>query len=141
MLFDRVKERMFQAIKARRDVEKEILRTTVGEVTRTGDEPTDERVELAMRKLVKANRETLVVARDAEERERLEAEIAVLEEFLPQALGSDEIVAALADVADAIRAAAAAGPAMGIAMKHLKATGASVESRDVSTAVAQLRGS
>jgi uncharacterized protein YqeY len=94
-----------------------------------------------MRKLVKANRETLVVARDAEERERLEAEIAVLEEFLPQALGSDEIVAALADVADAIRAAAAAGPALGIAMKHLKATGASVESRDVSTAVAQLRGS
>ena len=141
MLFDRVKERMFRAIKARRDVEKEILRTAVGEVTRTGDEPTDERVELAMRKLVKANRETLALARDAAERERLEAEIAVLEEFLPRALGSDEIVAALADVADAIRAAAAVGPAMGIAMKYLKASGASVESRDVATAVTRLRGS
>lgn len=141
MLFDRVKERMFQAIKARRNVEKEILRTAVGEVTRTGDEPTDERVELALRKLVKANRETLEVARDDAERAQLEEEIAVLGDFLPRALDTDQIVAALAEVADAIRAAAAAGPAMGIAMKHLKASGATTESRDVSTAVARLRGS
>lgn len=138
MLIDQVKKRMFLAMKAQNSTEKEILRTAIGEVTRTGDEATDERVLQVMRKLVKANQETLAHA-GAEEQEKLRAEIDILNAFLPQALSVDQITEALANVSDAIRAAAASGPAMGIAMRHLRDAGATVESRDVSAAVARLR--
>ena len=56
MLIDQVKQRMFQAMKSGNVVEKEILRTAIGEVTRTGDEVTDERLVAVLRKLVNRTR-------------------------------------------------------------------------------------
>jgi uncharacterized protein YqeY len=141
MLIDDVKKRMFEAMKAKDTVQKEILRTAIGEVTRTGDEPTDERVTQVLRKLVKANRETLEASTDAEQQADLKAEIGVLEGFLPQSLSAEQIVVRLADVAEAIRTAKGPGPAMGVAMKQLKSIGAEVEAREVQAAVAALRDS
>lgn len=141
MLIDEIKQRMFKAMKAGDVVEKEILRTAIGEVTRVGDAPTDEKVAQALRKLVKSNQETLgaLAAADGERRQVLEREIAVLETFLPKNLSPDQIRALLEPVAAQIRAAAAAGPAMGIAMKHLKTQNAVTEARDVQAAIEALR--
>lgn len=139
MLIDQIKERMFRAMKAGAAVEKEVLRTAIGEVTRTGEAASDERVTQVLRKLVKANQETLRSATDAEQRATLEQEIKVLEEFLPRALGVPELVSLLTPASAEIRAAAGPGPALGAAMKFLKAQSVSAEAADVREAVTQLR--
>jgi uncharacterized protein len=139
MLIDQVKQRMFQAIKAGSTVEKEVLRTAIGEVTRSGDEATDERVTQVLRKLVKANQETLAAATNVDQKRELEREIEVLEAFLPKAPSVEQLLELLGPVADQIRAAAGPGPAMGIAMKHLKASSIVAEGRDVQAALAELR--
>jgi len=141
MLIDQIKQRMFQAMKAGSTVEKEILRTAIGEVTRSGDDPTDERVTQVLKKLVKSNQETLGATTNPDQQRDLAKEIEVLEAFLPKAPSAAELVALLAPVADAIRAAAGPGPAMGIAMKHLKAQAVAAEARDVQTALGELRKS
>lgn len=139
MLIDQVKQRMFQAIKAGQTLEKEVLRTAIGEVTRSGDDPTDERVLLVLKKLVKANQETIAAASSAEQRSDLQREIEVLETFLPATPGPEQVRELLAPVADQIRAAAGPGPAMGIAMKFLKSANVTAESRHVQAALAELR--
>ena len=50
------------------------------------------------------------------------------------------LVAALASVQDAIKAAGNDGQATGVAMKELKKLGAVVNGKDVSAAVKKLRG-
>jgi uncharacterized protein YqeY len=139
MLIDQVKQQMFRAMKAGNVTEKEILRTAIGEVTRTGDEATDERVLQVLRKLVKSNQETLGSVTDAAQRATLEQEIAILELLLPESLGPDKIRELLEPVAIQIRAATGPGPAMGVAMKFLKSLGAVVETRDVQSALDGLR--
>ena len=139
MLIDQVKQQMFRAMKAGNVTEKEILRTAIGEVTRTGDEATDERVLQVLRKLVKSNQETLGAVTDAAQRATLQEEIAILETLLPQSSSPEKIRELLEPVAAQIRAAAGPGPAMGIAMKFLKSSGAVVETRDVQSALAALR--
>ncbi len=139
MLIDQVKQRMFAAMKAGDTLEKEILRTAIGEVTRTGDDPTDERMTSVLRKLVKSNQETLQSVTDPAQRQVLEREISVVETFLPRTLDAGQIQALLAPLADQIRAAAGPGPAMGVAMKFLKAQGALAESRDVQAALGEMR--
>lgn len=139
MLIDQIKQRMFQAMKAGQTLEKEVLRTVIGEVTRSGEDPTDERVLGATKKLVKANQETLAAATDPEQRRTLELEIQLLNTFLPATPGPDQLREILAPTADAIRAAAGPGPAMGIAMKFLKSANVTAESRDVQAAIAELR--
>jgi uncharacterized protein len=139
MLIDQVKQRMFQAMKSGNTLEKEVLRTAIGEVTRSGDEPTDERVLMVLRKLVKANQETLGAATSPAQRAELEQEIAVIEAFLPAAPSADQLRELLAPVAAQIRGAAGPGPAMGIAMKFLKSANVAAEARDVQAALAELR--
>ena len=139
MLIDQIKQRMFQAMKSSAVVEKEILRTVIGEVTRTGDVASDDKVLTVLRKLVKANQETLRAATDPEQRRVLEQEIGVLEGFLPRAPSATELAEMLGPVAAEIRAAAGPGPAQGVAMKFLKSKGTSVDGAEVRDAVARLR--
>jgi uncharacterized protein YqeY len=139
MLIDQIKQRMFQAIKSGALVEKEVLRTVVGEVTRTGEAASDERVLQTVRKLVKSNQETLRAATDEAQRTTLEQEIRVLEDFLPRSLGAAEVLELLGPVAAEIRAAGGPGPALGIAMKLLKSTAAVVDAQEVRDAVTRLR--
>jgi uncharacterized protein YqeY len=65
-------------------------------------------------------------------------ELALIREWVPPALTSDQIVASLAPVAEQIKAAPKEGMAMGIAMKAL--AGQPVESDDVKAAITAIRG-
>ncbi len=141
MLAEEIKKRMFAAMKAKRTVEKEILSVALGEIQteEARGESGDAVSERIVRKLIKSNRETLENTTDPQDEAKLHEEQTVLESLLPKSLSVDEIVVALAPVAENIRAANADGPATGIAMKHLKATGAVVDGRDVGEAVRRLR--
>src|SRR6187399_700445 len=105
MLIDELKKRMFAAMKANNTVEKELYRTAVGEITRTGEEATDERVLGVLKKMVKSNEETMNLVKDEAQLAVLKQELALLESFVPKGLGVDDLVALLAPVADAIRGA------------------------------------
>jgi uncharacterized protein YqeY len=141
-LLDQIKARMFQSMKAG-TTEKEILKVAMGEITtdaaRAGRKGDDEEAMGILKKLVKSNEETIEASQDETQKAVLRAEIAVLSDFLPKSLGLPEIVAALAPVADGIKAAGNDGQATGVAMKHLKSLGAVVNGKDVSAAVRQLR--
>ena len=144
MLVDEIKKQMFQAIKSGDVTAKEILRVAVGEITteaaRPGRTGSDEEVQAILRKLIKSNEETITAGVDDDKRATLQREVEVLAAYLPKSLGVDEIVAALASVADAVRAAGNDGQATGVAMKQLKASGATVNGKDVSAAVKRMRG-
>ena len=143
-LVDQIKARMFQAMKAGNTVEKEILRVAMGEITtdaaRPGKKGDDDETQAILKKLVKSNEESLQASQDEAQKATLRAEIEVLNAFLPKSLGVDEIVTALAPVAEAVRSAGNDGQATGVAMKHLKSLGAVVNGKDVSAAVRNLRG-
>jgi uncharacterized protein YqeY len=143
-LTETIRARMKEAMKARKNVEKEILRVCIGEITteeaRSGEAMSDAQVEKILRKLLKSNLETLKSTEDEAGKAAIEEENAVLESLLPKQLSEDEIIAALEPVADAIKGAPGDGPATGIAMKHLKQSGAAVDGKTVSGAVRKLRG-
>ena len=143
MLLDEIKAQMFRAMKAGAVVEKEILRVAVGEITtdaaREGRKGDDDEARALIRKLIKSNDETLATISDAEKKSVLEEENRILSAFLPRALDVDAIALTLAAVADAVRSAASEGQATGIAMKHLKSLGASVNGKDVAVAVKRIR--
>jgi uncharacterized protein len=144
MLLDAIKAQMFKAMKAGNVVEKEILRVAVGEITteaaRDGRTGSDEEAQAILRKLVKSNDESIAAGVDDAKKATLLEENRILAEFLPKSLGVDAIVTALASVADAVKAAGNEGQATGVAMKHLKSTGAIVQGKDVASAVKKLRG-
>lgn len=143
MLIDEIRKRRTEALKSRDTVTKEVLNVALGEIetnaARAQRDPTDEECLQVVRKLVKSNEETRAAATDEAQKQTLTREIEVLSALLPKTLGVPEVVAALAPVADAVRAAANDGQATGVAMKHLKSTGAAVDGKVVSQAVKQLR--
>jgi len=144
-LKDEIKQRMFAAMKAQRTVEKEILRVATGEITMAiaraeSGTISEEDVQAILKKLVKSNREALAAGPDAARQATLEEEIAIVESLLPQRLTVAQIVGLLGSVAPQIKAAAGPGPAMGLAMKTLKAAGAEVDAKDVTAAITELRG-
>jgi len=143
MLVDEIKARMFRAMKAGNVVEKEILRVAVGEITtdaaRDGRRGDDEEARAIVRKLIKSNEESLASGLVADRRAVLEQENGILSEFLPKSLGVEDIVSALAPVHAAIKAAGNEGQATGVAMKHLKSSGATVNGKDVAEAVKRVR--
>ena len=142
MLVEEIKRRITAAMKAGNTVERDILRLTYGEVQTAearGTAVTDEGVAAIVRKLIKSNEETLAATPDAEQKRVLAAENAVLVTLLPQSLSIAGIIEALAPVRDAIKAAGNDGQATGAAMKHLKASSAVVNGKDVTEAVKQMR--
>jgi uncharacterized protein YqeY len=138
-LAQEIKAAMFAAMKEKNVVEKEIFRVALGEITKTGDEPSDTEVQSILRKIIKSNREAQSASGDPEVKSKLDTEISALERFLPQTLTVAQIQELLAPVAEQIKAAAGQGPAMGLAMKTLKASGAEVSAPDVTQAVNALR--
>lgn len=142
VLVDEIKKRIQAAMKAGNSLEKEVLRVALGELQTEearGTKVDDALATRIVKKLIKSNRETLQSATDPEQQAALNSEISILEALLPRSMSVDEIVAALAPVADAIRAAGNDGQGTGIAMKHLKASGAEVDGKDVAQAVKTLR--
>ncbi|MEM1027409.1 MAG: GatB/YqeY domain-containing protein [Planctomycetota bacterium] len=144
MLIDDIKKRIIVAMKAKNTQERDILKVVLGDLqiqeTRKGDDLTDAEAQQIIRKVIKGNGEMITAVEDAAVVERMNQEIAILESLLPQSLSVEEIVAALGPVADAVEAAGNDGQATGVAMKHLKSSGAEVQGKDVSAAVRQMRG-
>ena len=143
-IVDELKGRMNESLRAKDEVAKNIYRLAYSEMqlaaARSGKDTSDDDAIAVLKKLVKSNEDTLAVAADAEQREVLAREIAVLTALLPKTLGVAEVVAALAPVVDAIKAAGNDGQATGVAMKHLKSTGASVDGKTAAAAAKQIRG-
>ena len=143
MLIDTIKARALEAMKGKDSVASTIYRLALGELqtaeARSGRAVTDEEASAVVRKLIKSNEETLSMAEGVEQRATLERELSLLKALLPQAMSVDAIVAALDPVAAAIREAKSEGQATGVAMKHLKAQGASANGTDVAVAVKRLR--
>jgi uncharacterized protein YqeY len=139
MLIDDLKKRMFAAIKAGNTLEKELFRTVIGEVTRTGDEATDERVTNVLKKMIKSAEETRKLVTDADKQAELDRELALLQTLVPQGMGKDALKQALLPVLEAIKAANNDGQATGVAMKHLKAAGVEADGKLVTETVRELR--
>lgn len=141
-LLEQLKKRMMMALKSGDVVEKEILRVAVGEVETAASRVAtfdDDATRAILRKLVKSNEETMSLQADEAQKATLAREIAVIKSLLPQSLGIDALVEALAPVRDGIRAAGNDGQATGVAMKHLKAQGVVAGGKDVGEAVKKIR--
>lgn len=141
-----IKTRMLAAMQARDAVAKNVLGVALGEIqtaeARANRALSDDEAMAVVRKLVKSNEETLGHAKDDVARvTELRREIEVLASLLPKALSVEAVAEALAPVAEALRAAKSDGHAMGVAMKHLKASGAVVESAAVQEAIKRVRTS
>lgn len=144
MLVDTIKAQALQAMKAKDSLATSILRLALGEVqtaeARTNRKATDDEVTAVLRKLIKSNDETLAVAVDEDQKRILTQENTLLAALLPASLTPEQIAEALAPVAEAIREAKSEGQATGVAMRHLKTTGAVVSGTAVGAAVKQIRG-
>jgi uncharacterized protein len=141
-MIDSLRKKALEAAKAKDTVASTILRLAQGEVQMIGvraeREATDEEAFAAIRKLIKSNEETLSSA-DGEKAAVLRREISILSELLPKGLSVEEIAAALAEIADAIKNAPADGQAMGVAMKHLRSKSITAPGADVTAAVKKIR--
>ena len=145
VITDEIKARMLAAMQARDVVAKNILGLALGEIqtaeARANRALGEDEAMAVVRKLVKSNEETLGHAKDDLARvTELRREIDLLSALLPKALSLEAVTEALGPVADALRAAKSDGHAMGVAMKHLKASGAVVESASVQEAIKKVRG-
>ncbi len=142
-IVDELKAKMTEAMRGKDDVAKNIYRLAYSEMqlasARSGKSVGDDEAVAILKKLVKSNEETHAVATEPAQKEALAREISLLTAILPKTLGLPEIVAALAPVAEAVRAAGNDGQATGVAMKHLKSAGASVDGKLVAAAVKQIR--
>ncbi len=144
MLSADLKLRLTQAMKEGDAVARDVLRLALGEMQTAEareNRPVNEDEAVAIvRKLVKSNRETLALSTDAAQKTALEHEIAILGALLPAMMSVEALVAALAPVLEAIKAARNDGQATGVAMKQIKSLGLEAGGPDVAVAVKQIRG-
>lgn len=143
-LNDELKARVVAAMKGGDTRTRDTLRTVLGEAqaeaVRRQGEVSDEVILGVVRKAVAGLKETIPLARkDGRDTAHQEAELTLLEALLPRAWDRDAIAAALAPLRDELRAARSDGQAMGVAMKALKAQGATTNPDDVKAAVAAAR--
>ena len=143
-LQDDLQARVTAAMKGGDGATRDSLRTILGEAkmeaVRRKGEVTDEVILAVVRKAVTGLKETIPLARTAgRDTAPQEAELALLESLLPRAWDREAITAALAPHRDEIRAAKNDGQAMGVAMKVLKAQGATTNPDDVKAVVAAAR--
>jgi uncharacterized protein YqeY len=147
-LLETLHTKLTEARKARNTMQMNALQVVLGDASmveaRTGKKATDDEIDKMIRKLVVGNNETMELLRQKGMTEnpdyaRRAEENTFLATLLPQTLSVDQIKAALAEVADAIKGAKNDGQATGTAMKHLKGKNLKVQGEDVTAAVKQLR--
>ncbi len=143
MLIDDVKAQIKEAMKAKDAARRDLLKVVLGELqteaARSGEELSDDQAQRIVRKLVKSSQEMIELSDRPETIEKTKAELLILESLLPKTLSVDEIIAALEPIKENVLAAGNDGQATGVAMKHLKSSGAVVEGKDVGQAVKQIR--
>src|SRR5688572_15143123 len=110
-LMSALREQLTECRRAGKSVEMGVLQVVLGEAStleaRSGKPPTDEELEKVIRKTILGNQETLGLMEQkgiaGPNRDKLVAESAFMQTLLPKTLGVDEIVAALGEVADAVK--------------------------------------
>ncbi len=129
-IVQRMRAQLAESMKARDSVRTNFLRYWIAQLTLgTGAEVEDADAIKKMRGVLKEAKSGPTSFS--------EAELALIREWVPPALGLEQIEAALAPVADQIKTAPKDGMAMGIAMKTL--AGQPVDSDDVKQVIAALR--
>jgi uncharacterized protein YqeY len=129
-IVERMRAGLAEAMKARDTVRLNFLRYWIAQLTLgTGAEMSEADAIKKMRGVLKEAKTGLTSFS--------QEELALIREWIPPTLTPEQIVAALAPVADQIKAASKEGMAMGIAMKAL--AGQQVDSDDVKAAIATLR--
>lgn len=136
--------RVTAAMKGGDHATRDTLRTVLGEAqmeaVRRKGEVSDEMVLAVVRKAVTGLKETIPLAqKGGRDTTQQEAELALLEGLLPRAWDREAIAAALAPHREELRAAKSDGQAMGVAMRVLKAQGATTSPDDVKAVVAATR--
>lgn len=141
-LYDTLKSKIIECMKSGDAVERDVLRTLVGEIqskfVSAGKEPTDEHIEKMLGAFVENAKQCMAVAAE-DNREKYVAEIAIYEKYLPIYKTVDEIVVLLNDQVELLKAAKADGPATGMAMGFLKKSGVKIKGADVTEAVKKIR--
>mgnify|MGYP000482239857 CR=1 FL=1 len=156
-LMQQIKARLTQALKANDVPAKNAIRVLVGKLQMLGQD-TDEAVISNLKSLIKQTEEEVETRRgnvkmadgtvmkvpvtnQETDIARLEAEIAVLKEFMPNFLSADQIKTILTapENQQQVNAAKNAGAATGIAMKILKSHGA-IEGNTVKDVVLSVYG-
>jgi len=147
-LLETLQAKLTEARRARQTLQMNVLQVLLGDASmieaRTGKKAADDEIDKMIRKLVVGNNETLELLKQKsmtgipDYAKRTEENV-FLATLLPQSMSVDEIKSALAEVADAIKAAKNDGQATGVAMKHLKSKNLKAQGEDVSAAVRQLR--
>ena len=99
MLIDRIKDDRLAAMKARDELKKNLLGTLFAAATKDGKAPDDATVLRTIRSFMKSLQETvsLLQARGLDAAAQ-RAEQAILEAYLPQVLGEDELHASIAEI-------------------------------------------
>lgn len=147
-LLETLHTKLTEARRSRQTLQMNVLQVLLGDASmieaRTGKKASDDEIEKMIRKLVVGNTETLELLKQKgmtgnPDCAKCTEENAFLATLLPQSMSVAEIKSALAEVADAIKAAKNDGQATGAAMKHLKSKNLKVQGEDVSAAVRQLR--
>jgi len=148
-LYEEIKNRMIDCMRSGESIERDILRTLVGEIqaksVSSGEIPTDEMVE---KMLVSFKENALECIRYAHQDDPLEAvdsfdsnyEIAIYDKFLPQYETVESIVMLLAPNVEQLKSAKDNGPATGMAISILKKLGKKIQGKDVMAAVSIIRG-
>ena len=143
MIVDELKKRIMTAMKGGDTIARDVLRLALGEIqtaeARKNAPASDDEATAAVRKLMKSNEETLALSAEGDRAVTLRKENEILSSLLPKQMTADEIMSALMSEHDAIKAARTDGQATGIAMKALKASGASVSGTEVGLAVKAIR--
>ena len=120
MLIDRIKADRLEAMKARDELRKNLLGTLFAAATKETKTPDDAAVTKSIRAFVKSLDETILLLRDRGlEAEQQRAERAILETYLPRALGEKELRASIAELVAALPERSP--KAMGQVMAALKA--------------------
>ena len=147
-LKEQVRQKFEEAKRAGQREDKNLLSVVLGDIAtaeaRSGKAIADADVAKLLRKMVESNAETVSQLQahgraDDPQVAILDRETALLRALLPQTLDVAAIIQALEQVHADIVNAKNEGQATGVAMKHLKSLGVSVQGQDVAAAVKQIR--
>ena len=136
-----IKTRIVECMKSGESIERDILRTLIGELQAkaTKEKITDITDEM-VHKTVKSFKENAETCQAINDNESVQKEITIYTNLLPTYDTVEQIVEKLSDKADMLKSAKAIGPATGMAMGILKKTQSNVLGKDVSQAVKLIRG-
>jgi len=141
-----MQDRITTCIRESNSFERDILKTVVGEIqtvkSRTGEITNDQAIKI-IKKFKQGVLDTIKIMESGgieEHPEELDSEIEIYEQYIPQVMSVDEIVDFLSDHdPELLTVCKSDGQATGIAMGIIKRNGLSVDGKDVSIAVKQLR--